>query len=662
MSDPSRHSTRLPPEQQAIRAKCFHPTGMFVEFPKEEIEQSIPARFEKIVRKYPDRTAVKTGRYQVSYDDLNRAANRLAHVILAKTRPDQEPIALFLEHGISPIIATLAILKAGKFAVQTDPAAERSRIAYLLEDSRATIVLTNEKSYSMAQEWATEKRHLINIDDLDSHLSDDNLGIPISSTAPASVRYTTGSTRQAKGSLKSHRHDLHSVANFTNYFHVCADDRILMLGRHVLGKHAFEALLNGGALYPFDLLDESLVNLAQWLIQEQITIYKSLPTAFRHFVGTLSGRESFPKLRLIRLAGEPVYTADLELYRKHFPSDCLFVNSFSSTETGNISVYFADKNTHLNRGRVPVGYPVEGKEVLLLDETRKKVGPYRTGEIAVRSRFLSTGYWQRPELTREKFHSEPGTEGGQLYFTGDLGRMSNDGCLELIGRKDFAIKIRGSRVDVGETEAALGEHPGIKELVVVPKKLPSGDTRLVAYLVARNKPAAPTVTELRHFLKEKLPESMIPAAFVVLDKLPLLPTGKVDRRALPDPGDRRPELDTPYVTPRTGIETELQRIWTEVLSIGQIGIHDNFFDLGGHSLAATRVISQVIKKFQLDIPLQSLFQSPTITEMAAVITEHQGKKVGEKELDRILTELESLTDEEASRLLADKSATVQRSD
>jgi len=304
----AEHKTNLALDQEAIRAKCFHPTGAFIEFSKEEIEQSIPERFEKIVRLYPDRVAVKTRSQQLSYNDLNRAANRLARAILAISEHDQEPLALFLEHGISPIIANLAVLKAGKFAVQTDPAAQRSRTAHLLEDSRATLLLTNEKSYSMAQEWATEKRRLINIDDLDSRFSDDNLGIPIPSTSPGSVRYTTGSTRQAKGSLKSHRHDLHTVAHFTNYFHICADDRIIMLGRHVLGKETFEALLNGAALYPFDLLEESLAALAQWLIQEQITIYKSFPAAFRQFVGALSDRESFPKLRLIRLAGEPVYT------------------------------------------------------------------------------------------------------------------------------------------------------------------------------------------------------------------------------------------------------------------------------------------------------------------------------------------------------------------
>jgi non-ribosomal peptide synthetase component F/acyl carrier protein len=648
----AEHKTDLALDQEAIRAKCFHPTGAFIEFSKEEIEQSIPERFEKIVRLYPDRVAVKTRSQQLSYNDLNRAANRLARAILVISEHDQEPLALFLEHGISPIIANLAVLKAGKFAVQTDPAAQRSRTAHLLEDSRATLLLTNEKSYSMAQEWATEKRRLINIDDLDSRFSDDNLGIPIPSTSPGSVRYTTGSTRQAKGSLKNHRHDLHTVAHFTNYFHICANDRIIMLGRHVLGKETFEALLNGAALYPFDLLEESLAALAQWLIQEQITIYKSFPAAFRQFVGALSDRESFPKLRLIRLAGEPVYTTDLELYRKHFSPDCVFVNAFSATETGNIAAYFADKNTHLNRGRVPVGYPIEGKEVLVVDDTGKEVGPNETGEIAVRSRFLSTGYWQRPELTREKFHSEPGTEEEQLYFTGDLGRMSKDGCLELLGRKDFEIKLRGSRVDVGETEAALGEHPGIKELAVVPNKLASGETLLVAYLVARDKSSAPTVTELRLFLKDKLPESMIPAAFVVLSKLPLLPTGKVDRRSLPEPERSRPELENPFVGAETFIQEKLAMIWAEVLNLDRVGIHDNFFDLGGHSLTASRIVSQVIKEFRLELSLRSLFQSPTVAAMAAIIDGHQDKDLPEGEMERILSEVESIREEEAQRLLS----------
>jgi acyl carrier protein len=253
----------------------------------------------------------------------------------------------------------------------------------------------------------------------------------------------------------------------------------------------------------------------------------------------------------------------------------------------------------------------------------------------------------------------PDPNGGdeRTYLSGDLGRISADGCLFHVGREDFRAKVRGYSVEVSEIEMALLEHPDVKEAAVVGRETQSDDSQLIAYFVPSEKPAA-TVTELRNFLKARLPDYMIPSAFVLLRALPLTPNGKVDRLALPAPESKRPEVDTPFAAPRTLIEEELAGIWAAVLSLDRVGIRDNFFDLGGHSLAATRVISQVIRKFQLELPLQCLFQSPTIAAMAALITEHQGKQLGGEELDCVLTELESLSNEEAKRLLADQSASV----
>jgi acyl carrier protein len=230
-----------------------------------------------------------------------------------------------------------------------------------------------------------------------------------------------------------------------------------------------------------------------------------------------------------------------------------------------------------------------------------------------------------------------------------LGKRLDDGCFELLGRKDFLVKVRGFRVETGDVEEKLSVHPGIKEAAVIGHTKNSGDTRLVAYIVPTKRPG-PSASELRTFLKERLPDYMIPSAFVTLDGLPRTPAGKIDRKALPDPGNARPNLDTPFVIPQTPVEARLVQIWAEVLSLDAVGILDNFFDLGGHSLAATRVVSQVIKQFQLELPLQSLFQSPTVAEMAAVIAENQAKKLDETDLHRILTELDSLSDDEARRL------------
>ncbi|MCZ6626467.1 MAG: AMP-binding protein, partial [Deltaproteobacteria bacterium] len=285
----------------------------------------------------------------------------------------------------------------------------------------------------------------------------------------------------------------------------------------------------------------------------------------------------------------------------------------------------------------------------------KQVGFNQIGEIAVKSCYLPPGYWRNPDITQSKFLADP--EGGdkRIYLTGDLGRMAEDGCLEHLGRKDFQVKVRGYRIETGEAEMRLLDHPAIKEVAVVTQDDQYGDKLLAAYIVPSSKPG-PSIGELLSFLQEELPDYMIPSAFVMLDTLPLAPNGKVDRQALPAPDRARPELDTPFVVPRTPVEEALVQIWAEVLCLDQVGIHDNFFELGGHSLLATRVISRVINTIKVEVSIKSLFESPTVADMAVVITENMAKKAGGEELARMLAELESISDEEARQRLADEEA------
>jgi acyl carrier protein len=354
------------------------------------------------------------------------------------------------------------------------------------------------------------------------------------------------------------------------------------------------------------------------------------------------------------LGGEPVYKREFDFFKKLFSKDCILVNRLGSSETGSLRMYFVNKETQISGNLVPVGYAIMDNEILLVDDAGKQIAGDE-GEIAVKTRYVSPGYWGRPDLTDAVFL--PGPAGGEerIYRTGDLGRMLPDGSLLHLGRKDFFVKIRGYRIDIDEIEAALRECPSIKEAVVVARNNNPGDERLVAYLVPTVQPG-PKVGELRRFLNEKLPDYMIPHDFVTLEAIPLTDTRKVDRKALPDPGTSRPELTTPYVAPRTPIEKELAKIWAEVLSTDEVGIHDNFFDLGGHSLAASRIISRILKTFELDLPIKALFDSPTVGDMASVITQNQGNTASQEDLARLLSEVEALSDEEAQRLLADESS------
>jgi acyl carrier protein len=256
-----------------------------------------------------------------------------------------------------------------------------------------------------------------------------------------------------------------------------------------------------------------------------------------------------------------------------------------------------------------------------LDETGREVGADQIGEIAVRSKYLALGYWRRPDLTQAAFIPDPRGGDERLYLMGDLGVMRPDGCLIHMGRKDFQVKIRGYRVEVAEIEEALLAIDSIKAAVVHARADDAGEQRLVAYVVPAGS-AAPTVSQLRRALTQTLPDYMMPSAFVFLETLPLSPTGKIDRRALPAPNHARPALKAPYVTPRTPTESDLARIWAEVLELEQVGVHDDFLDLGGDSLLATRILSRVIQTFRVELSIQALLAAPTVAQMAELIVPH----------------------------------------
>jgi amino acid adenylation domain-containing protein len=651
MSETNRAFPNLPPDQAKIRAECFYPSATFVEFKKEEIEQSIPERFETIVAKYPNRMAIKSKLHSLTYDALNKASNRAARAILDAHGIGQEPVALLLENDAPMIISILGALKSRKLYVPLDPSYPFSRLRYLLEDSGSAMMITNDENLRLATELTNQKIPLVNIDAIET-VSDDNLHLDLAPDTLAYILYTSGSTGEPKGVVQSHRNVLHLVMRQTNRCRATINDRLALLRSFSVNGgtlHTFTALLNGATILPFDLKTEGFNQLESWLADEKITLCSGLsPTIFGQFAASLSDDRRFPTIRMITFSGEPLQRRHVELCRKYLSHKCVIVNSLGATEASNFCEFVVDRDTPLADGTLPAGYPTADAEVFLVDEDRADIGANRLGEIAVKTPYMALGYWRKPELTATKFIP---TDKGRLYLSGDLGLKRDDGCLVHVGRKDFQVKVRGYRVDTGEVEESLLDVENIKEVAVAAREDSTGGKVLVAYIVAKNG-SAPSVAALRGILGSKLPDYMVPSKFVFLDALPMTPNGKIDRRALPDPGKARPNLDTPYGPPRTPVEAELAQIWVKVLSVVPVGIYDKFFDLGGHSLAATRIVSQVIEKFHTEIPLQLLFQSPTIVEMAAVITENQAKKLGKPDLNRILSQLESLSDEEAKKLLA----------
>jgi amino acid adenylation domain-containing protein len=654
-----KYATSLPTEQQAIRDKCFHPSGTFVEFPIEDIETSIPGRFEKIVRMYPNRLAVKAGDQALTYAELNQQANRVAHAILEQFGDKISPIIVLTDHRPKAIILCLAVLKTGKIMVPADPLFPLDRLTFMADDSKAEAILTYGNNFKVGKQLASQDRKVINASTIRSDISTDNIGLRHPPQGPSDIRYTSGSTGRPKGVVNSHRKRMFECMVYINTGHICPEDRLLVLRRLSFSPtDTLSGLLAGAALFPLDIKEHTLRSVGSLLQNEEITYVVSTPSVFRCIAQELTGPDECLHLRMINLGGEPLFRSDVELYKKHCPKNCILLNQLSGSEMGSTCQYWISKTTKIDTTIVPVGYPVEGKQAFLLDDEQKQVGVNETGEIAVASRYLSTGYWNNSELTNNKFFVNESDSVGRMYLSGDIGRMLPDGCLLYVGRKDDQVKINGAKVEIGEVEAVLSEHAQIRQSAVISFDRKSGDKYLTAYIVPLCKPT-PTVTDINDHLRKRLPDYMIPSAFVFLDSLPLI-NGKVDRKALPKPDNKRPALGTPYSGPQNESEESLVQIWEEVLDVRPIGVNDNFFDLGGHSLLAGQVVSRIIQTLKLELPLRALFDAPTVAAMATVIIEHQAKKLDKEELHGLLAELEAISDEEAQRVVAERRAKERR--
>ena len=641
--------------EESLLSLSARPDNPFIEFRREEIEQSITQRFAMQVEKYSDRLAVSSKNYKWTYKELDAAVHSISQTLAGLRGHDEERVALLFEHDAPMIAAMLGALEAGKTYVPLDPASPAERLAHIIEHSQAVLVLTNNRNLALARDLASRanpQTSVVNIDDPNPVAET----VELPAIAPdrlAYILYTSGSTGEPKGVMQNHRNVLHYTRVYTNNLHLNADDRLTLLSSYCFDAAVMDiygALLNGATLYPIDLKQDGLGGLAQQIVDEKITVYHSTPTVYRYFLTTLSeppalaggarflsGQPQFPNVRLVVMGGEKVNKSDVELYQQHFADHCLFVNGLGPTEATVTLQHFIDKQTKIASESVPVGRAVAETEVLLLNKAGKPTEI--CGEIAIKSPHVALGYWRNAEATSKAFSSNGRGPDVRIYRTGDMGRRLPDGSIRFEGRKDFQIKIRGFRVELGEIEAALAQHPQVSEGVVVAKEHEDSDARLVAYVVPHEK-ACPTnsslspqvepassnddklqfVGQVREFLKHKLPEYMVPSAFVVLDSLPLTASGKLNRRALPEPEQsvKRNKEDA-FAVPSTPLEKSLTAIWANVLQAKTIGVNDNFFELGGHSLLAVRLFAQIETRLGKRLPLATLFQAPTVAQLAAVI-------------------------------------------
>lgn len=630
------------------------PTTPFARFEKQDATQSLAGRFEQQVRLHGSRIAVKTKRESLTYNRLNGAANRLARALVGQVGRHEPPAALLFKQGPGLITANLAALKIGKPFVQMDYTMPRERAARVLENSQANIVVTDREHLALARALARDHVAVINLDDLSDGLAEANLEISVSPDQVAYIHYTSGTTGEPKGVASNHRSELNSIRLKTNALNISPADRISVLRSNNVGatSDALLGLLNGAALFPLELREAGLAGLTAWLIDEEITVLTCVASVFRYAVRALGPNQRFSRIRLVHVGGETFYKSDVELYKKSFPDSCLLVNRLGISETKTATYFFIDKNSVVEESTVPVGYPLDGYEISIRDEQGQAVRANCVGEIAVKSPYLAIGYWRRPDLTRERFLEDPAGGDSRVYLSGDLGYLRPDGCLVHVGRKDFQAKIRGHRVELAEVETALLDIAGIRQAAVVAQDEENGNTRLVAY-VAHDDRQSPTVSALRALLQEKLPSYMIPATFIFMQHLPLTASGKIDRRMLLAPRRGRDNLENRFVAPRSALETVLARLWCEVLQLEEIGVDDNFAELGGDSLLASHIASRLNDLFSLSQPVKTLFETPTVTALAAFVSA-QERLPGEAErIAAAVLKVAEMSSEEVAKALAD---------
>lgn len=601
--------------------------------------------FEEQVEKSPHAIAVIYQQQYLTYQELNNRANQLAQYLRSLGVKPEVRVGICVERSLEMAIGILAILKAGGAYVLLDPVYPSERLTFMLEDVQTPILLIQTH---LRNQLPINNQIVVYIDsdwEIIAQQRQDNLSSEVNPENLAYIIYTSGSTGTPKATEVPHR----SILGFmfgVDYIQLDAEQIWLQhssISWDALTLEFWPPLLYGGrcVLYPEKIpTPESL----RQIIQEQGVNTLFLTTAlFNLMIDTMP--QGLSGVKQLMFGGETISVPHLRRALELLPQTQI-IHAYGPSEcTVFTCCYPIPKQLAANVYSVPIGKPISDRTVYILDDNLHRVPIGVPGELYVGGASVARGYLNQPKLTNEKFIHNPFIEGDILYKTGDLVYRLTDGNLKIIGRIDTQVKIRGFRIELAEIEAILVKHPDIKQVVVIAREDEPGNKFLVAYLVSMNNSL--TTSILRNFLKAKLPDYMIPAAFVFIDKLPLTPNGKINRRALPAPDTYQRNIEVDFIAPRSQIEQELATIWTEVLKLKQVGIHNNFFELGGHSLLATQAVSRLREVFSLDFPLRYLFENPTIAELAQKVSE----QVENDDLARILAEVDELSEEEVREQL-----------
>ncbi|MBL4828019.1 MAG: amino acid adenylation domain-containing protein [Spongiibacteraceae bacterium] len=593
------------------------------QLPGFDADQSIASRFELQVSLYPNNLAIADSSSSKTYDELNRMANRIARELVAfRPHTQATQVAVYLEKGIQYVAAVFGVLKAGHAYVPIDPTFPQSRNDYIISDSQASILLTNTLNLQAARELASQATQIINLDEISENTQDSNLGLDIAADSMAYIVYTSGSTGKPKGVVQNNRNAVHGSLQRGYLQEISANDRMtLFYSCSVMGSVycIFTALLNGASLFSYDIRDQGLDELSSWLQEKQITMYHSVASVFRGFASTYKGGDTFA-VRLVIFGGERVLASDVALARSVFSNNITFYTGLGSTETGTIRYFRIDPETVIDSKVVPIGYAIDDKEVVLVDEEGNPVPTGEMGEITVRSPYIALGYWNNPEATDKVFGQLPNDPQMRIYRMGDMAELNTEGLLQHRGRKDFQVKIRGFRVEIGEIETALLDHPSIAEVVVMAKEI-NEETQLVAYVVTDESIGKLGAATLREYLNTRLPYYMVPTVYVGLNEIAKTPNNKVDRLALPQPSPDNELSDDVSVPPNNDFEQGVVDICEQLLRKTGLGINHNFFDLGGHSLLATQLVSRVADRFGVRLSMRAVFDANDIQALAIDVEE-----------------------------------------